>query len=65
MTLSEYLAGNGITYREFAATLGRDSAEVWRWAKGQRTPDLRTAIQIEALTAGAVQPASFVTGNAV
>ena len=64
MTLSEYLAGNGITYREFASTLGRDSAEVWRWAKGQRTPDLRTAIRIETATGGAVKPASFVSSAA-
>ena len=60
MTLLEYLTQHGLTYRDFAAQLGRDSAEVWRWANGHRMPDLRTALRIKEITGGAVAPDSFV-----
>lgn len=60
MTLHEYLTSHEITYRGFAAMMGRDVAEIWRWAHGQRVPGLRAALEIEKLTNGFVKPASFI-----
>lgn len=56
MTLLDYLRENGITYEAFGAQLGVAKSQVWRWANDERLPDLRTALEIERLTAGAVQP---------
>lgn len=60
MKLLEYLQTNRITYREFAALIDRDQAEVWRWANGRRVPPLLVANQIERVTDGKVTPRSFV-----
>lgn len=60
MKLIEYLQTNGITYRAFGAQIGRDQAEVWRWANGRRVPPLLVANQIEQVTDGKVTPRTFV-----
>ncbi len=65
MTLQEYLRQHGITYRAFGETLGRDGAEVWRWAHGHRTPSLEMAARIENVTDEAVPAASFLSGAAL
>jgi hypothetical protein len=64
MTLTEYLAHHKIPLRKMAATLGRDVSEVWRWANGQRTPSLEIALKIQEATGGAVEPKSFMRGDA-
>lgn len=64
MTLAEYLSSHRLTYRQFAARIGRDGSEVWRWARGHRVPDLATAAAIERATDGSVAAISFVTDKA-
>jgi hypothetical protein len=60
MDLDSYLRETRQTFRAFGLRLGRHGSEVFRWARGQRTPDLRTALEIERLTEGAVKPRDFV-----
>lgn len=55
MRLEAYLAGNKITFRQFATALGVDVAQVHRWATGKRTPSLVNAAKIEAATEGKVR----------
>jgi len=64
MRLDAYLRGRKISYRAFARELNRDAAEVSRWASGQRTPDLKTAALIRALTGGEVTFDDFLPAKA-
>lgn len=56
MTLIQYLETHNLTYQQFGQQLGVGKSAVWRWANAKRLPDLRTALEIERLTAGAVKP---------
>jgi DNA-binding transcriptional regulator YdaS (Cro superfamily) len=56
MTLYQFLRTNHVTYQAFATQLGVCKSQVWRWANEQRTPTLKTALEIQRLTDGAVKP---------
>lgn len=62
MKLAKYLEHHGISYTEFARRIGTEHPRtVERYAKGQRIPSGRMMAAIVAASAGAVQPADFVT----
>ena len=64
MKLASYLEHHGIGFSEFARRLGINHARtVERWAKGQRIPAGGMMAAIVAATAGAVQPADFVSAG--
>lgn len=50
MTLHEYMQQNRLSYRQLGALIGRDAADVWRWARGYRVPSLEVAMKIEEIT---------------
>jgi hypothetical protein len=62
MKLATYLAYHKISFSEFARRVGtKHPRTVERYAKGQRIPSGRMMAAIVASTAGAVQPADFVS----
>lgn len=54
MKLRDWLQSNRITYEAFAAKIGADKSQVWRWANDERVPTLPQAAEIRAATDGAV-----------
>lgn len=61
MQLREYIRQQGLTYRSFGDKIGRDGAEVWRWANGHRLPPVDVAVQIEDATGGKVTVRDLVS----
>ena len=60
MKLKAYLDEYGITRREFGAKIGRDAAQVSRWANGSAVPRLQIAHRIREVTDGMVTPEDFL-----
>ena len=61
MRLDAYLKARGLSYREFAARVGGDAAQVHRWATGKRLPSLIQAATIEKETEGQVTSSDFLS----
>lgn len=61
MTLSEYLAENGISQAAFANEIKVKQATVSRLARNMMRPSLELAVSIERTTRGAVAAASWVS----
>lgn len=62
MKLATYLEHHGISFSEFARRMGtKHPRTVERYAKGQRIPSGRMMAAIVAASAGAVQPADFLS----
>lgn len=64
MKLAEYLRSSSITYRQFAAALGCDPAQVSRWVTGRRMPTMEMAARICRVTDGQVTPNDFLPTEA-
>jgi len=60
MTLSDYLAGKGLTAAGFAKQAGLSKAAVSRWLSGARVPDSASARKILTATDGAVDVGAVV-----
>jgi transcriptional regulator with XRE-family HTH domain len=60
MKLAAYLKDTDQTYRQFAAKLGCDAAQVNRWANGRRSPTLEMCARIRAATGGRVSADDFL-----
>ena len=54
MTLKTYLKESGLSLTEFGDLLGVSEHAVRKWVYGQRTPDLKMAVEIERITGGKV-----------
>lgn len=54
MTLSEYLAAEGISASEFAKRTGINKGTVSRWLAGLRAPDSGSAAKVLGATGGKV-----------
>ena len=52
--LGDYLHDNDLTQGQFAAKIGRNSAAVSRWVRGERRPNHEVAVEIELATRGRI-----------
>ncbi len=59
MTLKEWLAQESLTPAQFAASIGRTSEAVRRYANGERIPDKETMPLIAAATSNLVTANDF------
>lgn len=64
MTFREYIDKGNSDIAGIAKALGMSAHGVRKWYYGQRTPSIRTALEIERLTGGMVKPESFADGSA-
>lgn len=64
MTITEYLAREGLSHAEFARRLGVEQSTVSRWVSGERRPEWPQLKLLRAVTKGAVQPNDFLEGGA-
>lgn len=60
MTLTDYLAANGISYDAFGARLSVTGEAVRLWATGARYPSRKNMHAIVRETGGAVTPNDFL-----
>ena len=54
MTLKEYLARNGLTFRAFSKVVDIDYSQLNRYANGVQLPSLENALKIKNATGGKV-----------
>jgi transcriptional regulator with XRE-family HTH domain len=59
MTLSDYMARNGLSDIDMAALLNTDRKTVWRWKRGRVFPSPKAIREIAAATGGQVAPADW------
>lgn len=60
MTLQAYLKLAGKTEAAFAREIGVYQSSVWRWVRGERTPNPQTLRRISVATEGAVTANDFI-----
>lgn len=64
MTITEYLAREGLSHAEFARRLGVEQSTVSRWVSGERRPEWPQLARLRKVTGGAVQPNDFLEDKA-
>lgn len=63
MKLQAYLEKNRLSTREFAAKIGVNNTQVWRWATGRSVPGIADAEKVKDGTGGKVKPTDFLGDN--
>lgn len=64
MTLKEYIKAGKSDTSQLAAHLGVTEHAIHKWVYGQRTPSLKTAMEIVRLTGGEVELYTLVKADA-
>lgn len=62
MTLSEFMAQEGMTDLQLAEKVNRDRSNVYRWRVGDTKPDFDALVAIERMSGGKVTARDFAGG---